>query len=274
MIRFLGIYLLLLLFVSCTTKEHYIKESGSVWNTQYSITYKSDKSLSDSIVKIFDNLDSSISPFNKKSLISQLNNNESVVIDSYFKKLYENSSIINQKSDGFFDPTISPLINYYGFGYEENNLNIDSISEFIGICKTHITNDTLYKEDNRITFNFSAIAKGMACDEIACMFTRNGINDYMIEIGGEIALNGFNPKNEKWKISIDTPIESNNEIIHNSFAIIELDMGGIATSGNYRNFRIEDGNKYTHINNPRNKKPDISYLLSVTKIAETSMLAA
>lgn len=276
-----SIFLLLVIIIGVViyrysgTKTQYAE--GEIWTTTYHITYQSDRNLKDSVRVILNTIDNSISPFNKKSNITKLNDNSSTTIDNYFKILYQHSLEVNIATAGAFDPTVSPLINAWGFGFKNGNMPdstaIDSIKKFVGIKTTSIENGKLKKKDPRTTFNFSAIAKGMACDEIAKMLRRNGVKNYLVEIGGEIALDGNNPDGKEWTISIEEPSESNTGAITTSAKIIQLSYGGLATSGNYKNFKIVDGKKVAHIINPATGYPEFSNLLSATIIAKDCMTA-
>ena len=250
---------------------------GIVWTTQYNITYESDKTFEDSIQQIFLTVDNTLSMFNKSSLISRINRGEDVKMDSMLERLYVVSKNVNKETCCAFDPTVSPLMKAWGFvertGELPDSAEIDSIREFVGIDKTSIENARLVKTDSRISFDFSAIAKGFACDEIGGMLSRNGVKNYLVEIGGEIVVNGVNKSGQKWHISVDAPVESNDSVIHDNIMIVSMDKGGIATSGNYRNYKDVNGTKVVHTMNPLTGYPEISNLLSATVIAENCMLA-
>lgn len=138
--------------------------------------------------------------------------------------------------------------------------------KYVGIEKTSIKDRRLIKTDARVEFNFSALAKGYGCDRVAALFERNGVNDYLIEIGGEIRLKGKNTKGEDWRISIDRPVFSNNDEIHDSQMILSLTDCAVATSGNYRNFKIVDGRRVVHTIDRFTGKPALNDLLSATII--------
>ncbi len=250
---------------------------GVVWTTQYNITYESDRKFNDSIQNIFTSIDNSVSMFNKSSLISRINDGEVLAVDSILSCLYKASVKVNKETDGAFDPTVSPLMKAWGFveksGIVPDSTEIDSIREFIGLDKTAFVGDILMKTDKRVAFDFSAIAKGFACDEIGRMLSRNRVENYLVEVGGEISLNGVNPVGDKWRVSIDCPIESSDSVIHESALIVSVGSGGIATSGNYRNYMDVDGVRVTHTMNPITGYPEVSNLLSVTIITRSCMYA-
>lgn len=267
----------IIIFSRCSKSEYRYCE-GIVWTTEYHITYESDKDLTDSVQVALMSVDNSLSPFNKKSLVTRINNNLTNKADLMFKDVYNASLRISRETSGAFDPTCAPLVNAWGFGYKNGSLpdsiQIDSILQFVGIEKTTLSSeDKVLKVDKRTSFDFSAIAKGYGCDEVGRMFERNGVKNYMVEIGGEIALRGNNNRGEAWHISVDKPIEDNDSVIHQSSLVILLHDGGIATSGNYRNYKIVDGKKVAHTINPKKGYPEISNLLSATIVAPSCMEA-
>ena len=267
---------IIMMFVSRQRKRFWTDE-GVIWTTEYHITYEAHQQLTDSITAIFAAIDNSASPFNKSSLISQINNNTTQQTDSLFRKLYNVSLAINAGSNGAFDPTVMPLVNAWGFGYKTGDLptqkQIDSLLAFVGINKTFIKENTIIKTDPRTQFDFSSIAKGLACDEIGRMLKRNGATNFVIEIGGEVVAHGVNQRGTPWHVSIDLPNDQDSTVSHQSILIVELSNGGVATSGSYRKFKIIDGHKVSHIIDPTSGHSSQSALLSVTVIAPDCMTA-
>ncbi len=265
---------------SCGRPESdYRKSAGSIWNTTYHITYNSAKELDDSITEVLQEVGNSLSPFQEGSLISRINNGERIKPDSMFCKVFAASQQINHLSGGAFDPTVAPLVNLWGFGWEQANAaptkeQIDSALSYVGIAQCGIEEGYLRKKHPETSFNFSAIAKGFGGDMVAEMFLRNNCNDFMIEIGGDIVLSGKNAKKEPWHIMIDAPIENDSTPEHQCMAIIEISNCGIATSGNYRNFHSTgEGEKVWHTISPSTGYPVVSSTLSATVIAPSAMLA-
>ena len=271
---FLGI--LLFLFSNCSKEESYVKTEGIIWNTSFHITYKGPKSLQDSILPVLNEVSRSLSVFDKNSLITALNNSNQIEMDKHLAVVYDMSRKIHTASHGKFDPTVSPLVDAWGFGRghkaSSDTLRIDSLLDFVGIDKTRIEGDFLIKEDPRIQFNFSAIAKGYGCDAVGEMFIRNGVKDFMVEIGGELALSGESPAGKEWFVAIDAPIENLNPG-DETVMIIGVTDAGIATSGNYRNYRMEGDKKVAHTISPQTGRPYIGEILSVTVIAPSCMEA-
>ena len=248
-----------------------------IWNTVYHITYESDIHLGDSILATLEKVGKSLSVFDKSSLVSKVNKADSMEVDNMFADVYNASLKINKASTGMFDPTISPLITAWGFGpghtVSADSTAVDSILRFTGISKTRLQGKTLIKNDRRIQFNFSAIAKGYGCDQVAEMLKRNGIKNYLVEIGGELSIGGKSPRSDKWKISIDRPIQTDSTEIHDSSAVIAVTDCGVATSGNYRNFHKEGGKTFGHTISPVTGYPVETDVISATVIAPNCMLA-
>ena len=257
---------LFVLSVGCGNVE-YKQINGVIWNTTYHITYKSDKDFSDSVINALRVVERSVSAFDSKSIVSQVNRNEAVELDSIFRKVYLKSVELNKLSFGYFDPTVSPLINAMGFGYEEteNVEKLDSLLDFIGISKSRIEGNRLVKDDSRLTLNFSAIAKGFGSDEVAEMFKRNGVNDFIVEIGGEVVAHGKSPRGGAWNVAIESPSA---DLKREAKLIVELEDKSMATSGDYRNFKVEEGKKYSHIVNPITGRLTPTDIVSATIVAE------
>lgn len=275
----ISVILLLICILSSLTacdRRQYRTDSGMVWNTVYNITYDSSDIFTDSILNIFDNVGKSVSLFDEESVVSKVNNESGpIVVDSTFITIYNTSLKINRLTKGAFDPTLSPLITAWGFGKGHkatpDTARIDSILCFVGLQRTHLSGNKLIKDDARTQFNFSAIAKGFGCDEIGRMFKRNGVNNYLVEIGGEIVVSGQSKRGSKWNISIDRP---NPDALHtDSQMIIEVTDCGIATSGNYRNYQTGPQGNYGHTINPKTGRPAETDILSATVVAATCMEA-
>lgn len=267
------------LLPSCVPTSAYRQCDGATWGTTFHITYNADNDLCDSIHLIMSAVDASLSPFNDSSLISRINRGENVPADSMLRKIFLTSQAINRCSGGKFDPTVAPLVNLWGFGYKNfdslpSPCMIADIMPAIGIDRCRLMPDgTIHKAHPLTEFNFSAITKGYGCDLIADMLRRNGCNDYMIEIGGEIAVNGISPRGTEWRIMIDAPVSSDSSVIHNRMAVISPGDCGIASSGNYRNYRETDRGRVWHTIDPSTGYPAVTSTLSATVIAGTTMEA-
>lgn len=254
----------------------YRTAQGMIWNTSYHITYEGDKKLEDSILRVLEDVDRSLNVFDSTTTVSKVNISDTTIVDGHFIKVYKGSKTINRVSKGMFDPTISPLITAWGFGKGHtptaDTARIAEILKYTGIGKTTLMGDTLVKKDPRIGFNFSAIAKGYGCDAVAEMFRRNKVSNYLIEIGGEIAVGGVSPARGQWKVSIDRPATADT-LSHDSSAVIMITDAGMATSGNYRNRQGEGTATYGHTISPVTGRPVATDVISATIIAPNAMMA-
>ena len=202
--------IILLLFttilLSCNTsgskKSDYTfhEESGEIFYTNYHIKYEYNRSVKEEILEALEKFDQSLNPFREGSIITNVNNNVPVTLDSLFVTVFDKSMEVSRKTNGKFDITASPFINAWGFGFKHmDNVTpqmIDSMKSFVGFEKIRIENGVVVKDDPRVQINTSAIAKGYSCDIVANLLQSLGIQNYMVEIGGEIAMRGTNQKGE------------------------------------------------------------------------------
>lgn len=257
--------------------QHWHENSGVVWTTDYHISYLGTRDLGDSIQAVLQAVDRSASVYNQTSLVSQFNAGKTVRADAILDTLFRSSVVVHEQSGGAFDPTVMPLVNAWGFGYKSGSLptdaQIDSILAFVGLNKVGLADDRLVKGDPRVQLDFSSIAKGLACDEVGRMLRRNGVSQFMVEIGGEVACAGVNRQGLPWHVSVDLPSDQPDTVSHEAALVLALDQGGIATSGNYRKYRESGGKRISHIVDPATGRSTASNLLSVTVVASSCMLA-
>lgn len=273
--------ILCLLSTSCNIKPKptYISFGGFTQGTTYSISYESQDSIDyqNEVEILLAEFDSSLSTYNKLSVISKINYNESDTTDEYLRVVYNKASEIYEMTNHYFDLTVAPLVNAWGFGFknkeEITNALIDSIKEFVGFEKIRLENNKIFKSDPRIMLDVNAIAQGYSVDIVASFLESKGVNNYLVEIGGEVKTKGTNKKGKAWRIGIDKPLDNNNIPGENLQAIVNLTNKSLATSGNYRKFYERDGIKYSHTINPKTGYPVTHSLLSVTVIAKDCMTA-
>jgi len=252
---------------------------GGVWNTTYNIIYNSDRDLRDSVVDVMRRVELSLSPFCDSSLVSRVNRGESVTADSLLRRIFLASQEVNRKSGGAFDPTVAPLINLWGFGYrtgasEPTQAMIDSVMPSVGISECFIDSlGHIVRKSPATEFNFSAITKGYGCDLVGEMLRRNGCSDYLVEIGGEIAMSGRNPRGDSWRIMVDAPVDCDSAVVHKRMAVMQPAEGGVATSGNYRNYKESSSGRIWHTISTADGRPAHTDLLSVTVVAPSAMYA-
>lgn len=260
---------------SCNRGPAFRQEQGIVWNTIYHISYESEQDLSDSIISVFNEIDASLSPFNGNSTVTKINENKTTDVDVHFRAVYEESLNVNRETEGAFDPTLAPLIRAWGFGQghevSPDTLRLDSLLQITGIGKTRLTDAGLIKEDPRMEFNFSALAKGYGVDCVARMLERNGVANYLVEVGGEIRCGGHNPDGRLWTVGIDRPEAG--AAYGETVLTVSVTDAAIATSGNYRNYQESGGRRFGHTISPTSGRPVETDVISATVIAPGCMEA-
>lgn len=232
---------------------------GTIFGTFYNIRYQYSENLETQIKKRMEEFDGSLSTFNPHSVISVLNQGKDTVWDEYFTTMYATAMEINRASHGAFDITVAPLVNAWGFGFK----NKEKITpELI---------DSLRQVKNIL--DASAIAKGQGCDVVASLLEEYGIQNYLVDIGGEVVARGHNDRNENWRVGITKPEDDITGQKNEIQAVISTDSICMATSGNYRQFYYENGLKRSHTIDPRTGYPVRHNLLSATVVASSCMRA-
>ena len=255
----------------------YQKSQGFIFGTTYHITYQCDSNLSKSIKAELMKVDCSLSPFNEKSVITAINENQPVKPDDMFFDVYQLAMQVSKDTDGAFDITVAPLVNAWGFGFkngiEPTRSLLDSLKQIVGYQKVSLENGRIHKQDPRIMLDCSAIAKGYGSDVVARFLRSRGVTNYMVEIGGEIVTKGVNERRVPWKIGVtkpsDDPLAESQELQ----TLLNLTDKALATSGNYRNFYYKDGKKYAHTIDPKTGYPIQHNILSATVIGQQCAVA-
>jgi thiamine biosynthesis lipoprotein len=275
--KYLSVYAIIIAaaFSSCK-KAEFASFNGFAQGTTYSIVYEqrgniTPDSIKPEVERILRDFDMSLSLYEDNSLLSKVNRNEDVTVDHFFEEVYRKSVIISEISGGAFDITIGPLSRAWGFGPNDrknfSEAKRDSLMKLVGMSKISLSNGKIIKADPGIILDFNGIAQGYSVDVVARYFDDLGIENYLIEIGGEVRTRGTRNGN-LWRIGIDKP-EDNNLIPGQSLqAIIRITGRSLATSGNYRKFYVEDGIKYSHTIDPETGYPAKNRLLSATVIAD------
>ncbi len=259
----------LLLFISCK-KEVKISETkleGNVFGTTYHITYLNKKDYQKSIDSLFNLVNKSLSTYLPTSDISRINKGDTaVVVDDMFVEVFDKAKKIYKETDGYFDPTIGKLIDAYGFGSgeEKKDLTLEEITalmEHVGFDKVRLKDRKVYRKSADIEFNVNAFAKGYGVDVVGRFLESKNIQDYIVEIGGEIRARGTK-HGKLWKVAIEKPNIDGTRSIQK---IIELDNESMATSGNYRKYKVNaEGKKIVHTVNAKTGLAEESNLLSVS----------
>jgi len=277
----ISVFVLLQTLSSCKEKQVFSNFNGFVQGTTYRIIYDNTKEINPEefkvkVEKILHDFDMSLSIYEDSSIISKINRNEEVVVDSFFTEVFLKSVLLSEMTGGAFDITVGPLVKAWGFGPDSHkNFSIeklDSLMSLVGMSKVSLVNDHVIKSDPGIYLDVNAIAQGYSVDIICRYFDKLNIPNYLIEIGGEIRTKGTKA-GAFWRVGIDRPEDFNMSPGQNLQAIIKISDKALATSGNYRKFYVEDGVKYSHTIDPRTGYPAKNKLLSATIVAADCITA-
>ncbi|SJM65978.1 Thiamine biosynthesis lipoprotein ApbE precursor [Psychrobacter piechaudii] len=284
-----------LLLSGCQQSPTYDYIQGETMGTSYHISFQKPKDVDEEAIKQaidkrLQQINISMSTYMEDSTISKFNRlkaGESIQVDPDFIQVLQDSKQVYQQSAGAFDPTVMPLINLWGFGSVmtaerlQNPPSPDEIQaaksllDFEGI---KLSGTTLTKDKDNVELDFSAVAKGYGVDVIAEVLHKDyKINNYMVEIGGEVSTSGVNQKAQPWQIAIDAPVIDSTVTERLTLAAIRQPSSPnklhLATSGNYRNSIIFDGRRYSHTIDPTTGQPIAGGAPSVTVVADSVSLA-
>jgi len=270
--------LLIIFLVSCNNKEpKNTKLAGQVFGTSYSVIYNSYENYEKQFDSLFYVINKSMSTYIENSDISKINRNEAVEVDEHFTNVFKTSKTIYDVTSGAFDPTIGAVVNAWDFGPEGkivslDSLKIDSLMLSVGLDKVKLRRNAISKQNLNTYLDFNAIAKGYAVDVIATYLESQNVNDYFVEIGGEIRCKGMNKeKQSNWMVGIDKPNFDGSQSVIKAINLID---GAMATSGTYRKFKLDaEGNRYAHIIDTETGYPSKTNVLSVSVIANDCMTA-
>ena len=250
----------------------YQHDKGMIFGTVYHVTYQNSDNLNDQIVAELNKVDSSLSMFNKQSVITKVNDNQDIEVDVMFGDVFTLARTVSADTDGAFDITVAPLVNAWGFGFKSGNMpsrnTIDSLRTFVGYKRVELHDSRIVKADPRIMLDCSAIAKGYGCDVVAELLRRKGIDNFMVEIGGEVVTSGISEKRVPWKIGVTKPSDDSLSVNNELQTVLNITDKAMATSGNYRNFYYKNGKKYAHTIDPATGYPVQHSLLSATVISD------
>ena len=257
-----------------TEAMQWYRQEGSVFGTLYHVTYEAETDLQPALVAALDSVDGSLSMFNEHSTLRRINDNVDMQTDSMFCTLFRLATQVSEATGGAFDVTVAPLVNAWGFGYKNGKLpdeaQTDSLRQLVDYRRVSLCEGKVVKEDPRMVMDFSAIAKGFGCDVVAEVFRTRGSKNFMVEIGGEIVVQGHNDKGQPWRVGVNKPVEDDKNPNHELQEILHLTDGAMATSGNYRNFYTTgDGRRIAHTIDPHTGRPVQHSLLSATVLAPT-----
>ena len=261
---------------SCSGDFVESRNSGAALGTTYSILFYDSESrdFQKDIDSVFADINKSMSTYIADSDISKINAGDStIVVDKMFQEVFNLSKEVNKKTNGYFDPTVGVLINAWGFGPGRqmtlDSTKVDSLLDYVGFNKVRLNADnTITKSSPNILFDFNAVAKGYAVDRLGVLLNQKGINNYLIEVGGELTAKGENKiKNKPFVVGIDDP-----QVMDRSTPVAKINLTNkaLASSGNYRHFRVDPftGKKFVHTVDPITGYTKNSNVLAVTVLAD------
>ena len=219
----------------------YQHDQGSIFGTFYNVTYQCDKNMKAEIEAALQQVDGEFSMFNDTSTVARINRGEKPAESKMYKEVFQLAQTVHQETDGAFDITVAPLVNAWGFGFKHEQM------------PTRQQVDSLLRIRNQ--YDFSAIAKGYGSDVVARLLRNNGIENFMVEIGGEIVTQGVSEKRLPWKIGVTKPTDDSLSVSGELQTVLNVTDIAMATSGNYRNFYYKGGRKYAHTIDPKTGYP-------------------
>ena len=263
---------------SCGRQPKKMVLQGLAQGSYYAVTYydEQERNFQHEIDSIFHAVDMSVNLWVDSSVISKVNRNEEVVLDDIFIDNFNIAQEVAKLSDGYFDPTISPIVAAWGFSYKHGDSItpqlIDSLKQLVDYRKVHIEDGKVIKENPSIQLDFNAIAQGYTSDMIARFLGSRGIKDFLVDTGGEIMARGGKPNGQPWIVGIEKPADNwdSEQVVQTRIALRDK---GLVTSGSTRKYVERNGKRYSHCINPKTGYPVEHQLLSATVLAENSVWA-
>ena len=266
------------LLASCNPQPKKITLQGLAQGSYYAVTYydEQERNFQSEIDSIFHAVDLSVNLWVDSSVISKVNRNEDVTLDPIFIDNFNIAQEAAKLSDGYFDPTISPIVAAWGFSYKNGDSItpqlIDSLKQLVDYRNISIENGKVVKANPAMTLDFNAIAQGYTSDLIASFLDSRGIKNYLVDTGGEIMARGCKPNSDPWIVGIEKPAENwdSEQVVQTRVALRDK---GLVTSGSTRKYVERNGKRYSHCIDPNTGYPVEHQLLSATVLAENSVWA-
>ena len=268
----------LAVLASCGKQPEKVVLQGLAQGSYYAVTYydEQNRNFQREIDSIFHAVDMSVNLWVDSSIISKVNRNEEVALDSIFIDNFNIAQKAALLSNGYFDPTISPIVAAWGFSYKSGDSLtpqlIDSLRQLVDYRNIRIENGKVVKENPAMTLDFNAIAQGYTSDLIARFLESRGVKNFLVDTGGEIMARGEKPDGKPWIVGIEKPAENmdSERIVQTRIALCDK---GLVTSGSTRKYVERNGKRYSHCIDPKTGYPVEHQLLSVTVMAENSVWA-
>lgn len=237
----------------------YQHDQGTIFGTFYNVTYQSDNNLKAEIEAELRKVDAEFSMFNDTSTVARINRGEQPKRSAMFEEVWQLAETVHKETDGAFDISVAPLVNAWGFGFKHEQMpNRQQVDSLLRI---------------RNQYDFSAIAKGYGSDVVARLLRSHDVQNFMVEIGGEIVTQGVSDKRLPWKIGVIKPTDDSLSVGGELQTVLNMTDIAMATSGNYRNFYYKGGRKYAHTIDPKTGYPVQHSLLSATVLARSCATA-
>ena len=275
-----GFFLLMYLaaLVSCEKQPQKVVLQGLAQGSYYAVTYfdNEGRNFQREIDSIFHAVDLSVNLWVDSSVISKVNRNEAVTLDGIFIDNFNIAQEAAKLSDGYFDPTVSPIVAAWGFSYKSGDSLtpqlVDSLRQLVDYRSVRIEDGKVVKENPNMQLDFNAIAQGYTSDLIAAFLESKGITNYLVDTGGEIMARGGKPNGQPWMVGIEKPADhwDSEQQVHTRVALRDK---GLVTSGSTRKYVERDGKRYSHCINPKTGYPVEHNVLSVTVWADNSVWA-
>ena len=268
----------MMLLASCGHQPKKTVLQGLAQGSYYAVTYydEQERNFQQEIDSIFHAVDMSVNLWVDSSVISKVNRNEEVVLDDIFIDNFNIAQEAAKLSDGYFDPTISPIVAAWGFSYKHGDSItpqlIDSLKQLVDYRKVRIEDGKVIKENPAIQLDFNAIAQGYTSDMIASFLESRGVKDFLVDTGGEIMARGGKPNGQPWIVGIEKPADNwdSEQVVQTRIALRDK---GLVTSGSTRKYVERNGKRYSHCIDPKTGYPGEHQLLSATVLAENSVWA-
>ena len=268
----------LVFLASCDKQPQKMVLQGLAQGSYYAVTYfdEQNRNFQHEIDSIFHAVDLSVNLWVDSSVISKVNRNEEVTLDRIFIDNFNIAQEAARLSDGYFDPTISPIVAAWGFSYKNGDSItpqlIDSLRQLVDYRNIRIEDGKVVKTNPDMKLDFNAIAQGYTSDLIAAFLDSRGIKNYLVDTGGEIMAQGCKPNGDAWIVGIEKPAASwdSERIVQARIAVRDK---GLVTSGSTRKYVERNGKRYSHCIDPKTGYPVEHNVLSATVIAESSVWA-
>lgn len=254
-------------------QKRYFVNQGLVFGTHYTIQYEATRDLEPEIRLALAQVDTALSMFNQESVLSKINQNQDVTTSADFEAVYQLAMEVSAASNGALDMTVAPLVNLWGFGLRNREQvtaeQVDSLLPLVDYQGVSLVDHHIRKNNPNIMLDAGAVAKGYGCDKVANTLREYGVENLLVEIGGEVVAQGKNSKGMPWSIGITKPIDDPLGAQTELQDIVRTDRMCMATSGNYRNFYFDGDQRRSHTIDPRTGYPVQHNLLSATVVASS-----